>query len=182
MTDHMNFERLSHVSPPHTWTAKTTLQQAGFVFKKEKILCAAPNATGTFWAPGASDQAFQARLDGRDRVVERTWTPITKQEHELLKKPLESRTGEPHLLFAWMPLPVQREEVPSSPSVSSDSKLELATDLDSDDKAAEKADVPVEMETEETGKLAAASSTASDAPLETPEKQGSTKGKGKTRK
>ncbi|MEM7494934.1 MAG: hypothetical protein AAF471_02090 [Myxococcota bacterium] len=141
MADHVNLARLSHVAPPHAWRGKTQLKQADFVFKQDKILCAAPNAAGTFWAPGAADEAFHARLDGRDRVIERTWTPVTKQEHDRLRQAIEPRTGEPHVLFAWMPLPPQREELPPAPAASSsDSKVELATDLDIVDKTDENDD------------------------------------------
>lgn len=129
MADHVNLSRLSRVAPPHAWRGKSKLKQAGFVFKGEKLLCGAPKAVGAFWAPGVCDEAFHAQLDGRDRVVERTWTPVTRPEHEGLRQAIEPRTGEPHLVFAWMPLPAQSEELapPAAPSLS-EKKVELLAD------------------------------------------------------
>lgn len=153
MADHINLARLSRAAAPHEWRSTSKLKQAGFVFKEDKLLCGAPNAAGTFWAPGAADEAFHARLDGRDRVVERTWTPVTRQEHDRLRQAIEPRTGKAHVLFAWMPLPPQREEVPPPAVSSSDGKVRLAKDgeIDDEDDAIPSAE-PAELKQEKQEK------------------------------
>ena len=84
MADHVNLARLSHVAPPHAWRGKTKLKQAGFVFKEDKLLCAAPNAAGTFWAPGAADEAFHARLPCNGCLIMCSVHPDTFHVMELL--------------------------------------------------------------------------------------------------
>ncbi len=130
MTDKTNFARLQRTAPAYEWRDKTKLRRTGFAFKGDKILCAAPRAVGSFCYPGVCEEAFRARLDHRDRVTQRTWTPVTLKEHAGLAEAIEPRTGEPHLVFAWIPLPAQPEKLPTPPRVPPglDKTVELAGD------------------------------------------------------
>ena len=105
MADVLNCERLQGMLAPHELSDPGKLGQAGFVIKKESLLCASSHRAQSFWAPGASHVAFRAELDGRNQVSYREWIPITQQEYERLAPLKEPLTGEPHVLFAWMPLP-----------------------------------------------------------------------------
>ncbi|MEM7403532.1 MAG: hypothetical protein AAF310_05990 [Myxococcota bacterium] len=105
MADVLNCERLQGVLAPHELSDPGKLGQAGFVVKKETLLCASSHRAQSFWAPGASSVPFRAALDGRNTVSGREWTPITHKEYERLAPLKEPLTGESHVLFAWMPLP-----------------------------------------------------------------------------
>lgn len=105
MADLLNCERLQGVLAAHELSDSKKLTQQGFLVQQQSLLCAAAHTVQSFWAPGACRERLRAELDGRNQVTARHWTPITRREYERLAPLKEPLTGEPHVLFAWMPLP-----------------------------------------------------------------------------
>ncbi len=114
MTDVLNCERVEGLVAPHDLSDGNKWQQAGFVMKQQRVLCASSQAAQTFCAPGACAQQFHAQLDGNNRVLQREYKPITQAEYQRLAPLWDPCTGKAHLVFAWMPLPhKQAESLPS---------------------------------------------------------------------
>lgn len=114
MTDLFNCERVEGLVAPHELSDANKWQQAGFVIKQQRVLCASSQAAQTFCAPGACAQQFHAQLDGNNQVLQREYKPITQTEYEHLAPLRDPCTGNAHLVFAWMPLPhKQAESLPS---------------------------------------------------------------------
>ena len=110
MTDVLNCERLRGLLQNHELSDPAKLQKAGFIVRNNTLLCASSKSMQTLWAPGACELSFHAQLDGHDRVSYREYKPITHAEYKRLAVLKEPLTGQFHVIFAWMPLPLKQKE------------------------------------------------------------------------
>lgn len=74
----------------------------GYDVQGSKILAATPRRVERYSALGLS---FVCQRDGKDRIVKRGWTAVTKSQALKLKTLIDPVTDEAYLRFAYVPIP-----------------------------------------------------------------------------